>query len=73
MQEENEIQFKDIGSQNARKVRAYAIISKGDQPVKIKQGRWLIPSQSNLNQKYEVRRFYKNIWTCNCPDFQKET
>jgi len=69
MQEEK--QFKDIGSQNARKVRAYAIISKGDQPVKIKQDRWLIPSQSNLNQKYEVRRFYKNIWSCNCPDFQK--
>ena len=55
--------------ENIRKMRAYAIIAKGDTPKMIDKETFLIPSQSNPDKKYKV--IHHESWTCTCPDFQK--
>lgn len=52
-----------------RKIRGYAIISKGDNPEIVDNETFLVPSQSGSG-KYTVKLFrYKS--SCSCPDFQK--
>ncbi len=55
--------------ENIRKIRAYAILSKGDTPKKVNEETFILPSQSNPDRKYKIT--HKQEWTCNCPDFQK--
>lgn len=50
-----------------RKIRGYAIISKGDTPEKVGKALYRIPSQSG-NGVYLVY-FGKYQKTCNCPDY----
>jgi len=52
-----------------RRIRGYAIISKGEQIDKIDDDAFLVPSQ-NGNKKYRIS-VSKNEWTCTCPDFEK--
>lgn len=52
---------------DARKIRAYAIISKGDE-ISRESDCYLVPSQSG-NGKYKICEGEK--WTCSCPDFEK--
>lgn len=51
-----------------RKIRARAIISKGDVPTVISREEFVMPSQSG-NGKYKI--LHKEEWECNCPDFKK--
>ncbi len=51
-----------------RKIRAYAILAKGDTPTIVNQETFFVPSQSNKAKKYKVTHF--DDWTCECPDFQ---
>lgn len=53
-----------------RRIRGYAIISKGDTPQKIQRGMWSIPSQSG-NGRYIITRHADSFWTCECQDYQK--
>src|SRR3989338_8273789 len=53
-----------------RKIRGYAIISKGDSPEHIGRGVYRIPSQSG-NGVYIVAHHSAGNWTCNCPDHEK--
>ena len=56
---------------DGRKIRGYAIISKGDQPEVLNGKNFLVPSQSG-NGKYHVwHQGCGNDWLCSCPDFQK--
>jgi len=55
--------------ENIRKIRAYAILSKGDTPKKVNEETFILPSQSNPDKKYKIT--HKKEWTCTCPDFQK--
>lgn len=59
-----------IIDKDGRKIRGYAIISKGDMPEKLQRGMWAIPSQSGKG-KYIVTRHRSERWACDCPDFQK--
>ena len=52
----------------ARQIRGYAIISKGEQICKAGKDCYLIPSQSG-NGKYKV--CVGDVWSCTCPDFEK--
>ncbi len=52
---------------DARKIRAYAIISKGDNICE-EENCYFVPSQSS-NGKYKVCEGDK--WTCTCPDYEK--
>ncbi len=51
-----------------RKIRAYAILAKGDTPTIVNQETFFVPSQSSKAKKYKVTHF--DDWTCECPDFQ---
>lgn len=62
--------MKPIIDLNGRKIRGYAIISKGDMPEKLQKGMWTIPSQSG-NGKYIVQGHRYDKWSCNCPDYEK--
>src|SRR3989344_4592381 len=55
---------------NDRKIKGYAIISKGDLPEVVNKSTYFVPSQSNLNRKYKVTGAGYGRWACNCPDFQ---
>ncbi|MBI4159248.1 IS1/IS6 family transposase [Candidatus Woesearchaeota archaeon] len=52
-----------------RRKRAYALINSGKTPVIISEEEFLVPSQFNAEKKYNVK--FKDLWTCNCPDFQE--
>ncbi len=54
--------------EKVRKIRAYAIIAKGDTPKRIDKETFIIPSQHNPDKKYKVT--HKEEWTCTCPDFK---
>jgi putative transposase len=54
---------------NAREIRAYAIIAKGESPESVDSENWLVASQSG-NGKYRVTRTGTE-WSCECPDFSK--
>jgi len=60
-----------VQTDNSRKIRGYAIISKGDTPQIVDESTFLVPSQSE-NKKYTVIKGnqYKR-WECDCPDFLK--
>jgi transposase-like protein len=53
---------------DARMVRGYAIIAKGDKITQLDRETFLVPSQSK-NIKYQVRRV-NGEWHCECPDHQ---
>lgn len=53
----------------ARQIRGYSILAKGDTPEHIGRGAYRIPSQSG-NGVYIVSA-HPNRWECNCPDYQK--
>lgn len=52
---------------DARQIRAYAIISKGDSPIEIEENKFLIPSQSS-EKNYTV--FASGLWSCECKDYE---
>lgn len=54
-----------------RKIRGYAIISKGDTPEKVGRGVYCVPSQSNKGKGYIVFSHTYDRWECECPDWQK--
>jgi len=54
---------------NAREIRAYSILAKGDSPESVDSENWFVNSQSG-NGKYRVTRNGEN-WTCECPDHTK--
>ncbi len=60
---------KEIPDFEGRKIRGYAIISKGDNPEIIDNETFIVPSQSG-NGKYTVK-LYRNKASCSCPDYQK--
>jgi len=51
-----------------RKMRAFAIIAKGDMPRKVegKKEVFIVPSQSNPQKTYTVS--HNGAWKCTCPD-----
>jgi transposase-like protein len=51
---------------NARMIRGYAIIAKGDDPQKVGKDEYKIPSQSGEGH-YLVKKGYR-VWSCTCPD-----
>jgi len=51
---------------NARQIRGYAIIAKGDDPQEVGKDEYKIPSQSKEGH-YLVKKGYR-VWTCTCPD-----
>jgi len=53
---------------NARKLRGFSILAKGDLPEAIDKEHFLVPSQSGQG-KYTVE--HAESWACSCPDFQK--
>jgi transposase-like protein len=55
--------------ENLRKVRAFALISKGDVPKKIGEETFVVPSQSNPEERYIVK--HTNSWRCNCMDYKR--
>lgn len=61
-----------IKLENLRKIRALAIIAKGDTPEVIENNVWVVPSQHTPNKTYTVYKIDKNF-ACNCPDFVKNT
>jgi transposase-like protein len=56
---------------DGRKIRGYAIISKGDTPVKLARGVYRVPSQSEKGKSYVVLAHTHDRWQCECPDYQK--
>ncbi|HLG36755.1 MAG TPA: DDE-type integrase/transposase/recombinase [Nitrososphaera sp.] len=58
---------------DGRKIRGYAIISKGDTPEKLKRGVWRIPSQSGngsyLVQAHVHKGVERQLFECSCPDW----
>jgi len=62
---------KDLNlSQNSRKVKGYAIISKGDIPKEIAKNRWEVKSQ-RIDKVYTVTKERK--WRCTCIDYKHRT
>ena len=59
----NENQNED----EVRRIRGVAIISKGDEPRKIRRNVFLVPSQSEPNRKYAVT-LHGTKWSCPCKD-----
>lgn len=49
-----------------RKMRAYAIIAKGDMPKRQDRDIFVVPSQSNPQKTYTVS--HNGAWKCTCPD-----
>lgn len=62
-----EVERKNL--ENERKVRAFAILAKGDNPKLIEKDVYIVPSQSDSEKRYRVE--HNGGWTCTCPDFQK--
>src|SRR3989344_2544271 len=61
---------------DGRKIRGYAIISKGDTPEKIGRGVWKIASQSGngfytIESKHSEKTIWKQLYTCSCPDWER--
>lgn len=61
--------------QDGRKIRGYAIISKGDVPEKLKIGVWRIPSQSGkgyytIESHNNVKEDHRQFYACNCLDWK---
>jgi len=54
-----------------RKVRGYAIISKGDIPEQVKMGLYIVPSQANAKVKYRVTHHRGDLWSCDCLDHKE--
>ena len=52
-----------------RKIRGYAIISKGDVPEHISHGVYRLPSQSS-DAKYIIAHHNPDYWSCSCKDFE---
>jgi hypothetical protein len=52
-----------------RKMRAYAIIAKGDMPQKKDKDIFVVPSQSEPQKTYTVT--HNGGWHCTCPDHQE--
>ncbi|MGC9308976.1 MAG: IS1/IS1595 family N-terminal zinc-binding domain-containing protein, partial [Thermoplasmatota archaeon] len=52
-----------------RKIRAYAIIAKGDTPQMVNEETFILPSQSNPERNYTVT--HSQQWHCTCPDHKK--
>jgi len=54
-----------------RKMRAFAIIAKGDMPKRIEEHRevYVVPSQSQPQKTYTVT--HNGHWECTCPDHQE--
>jgi len=65
--------MKKIKTDNSRKIRGHAILSKGDEPQAIDNKTYFVPSQSEADKKYKVVMGDGNYhkWTCTCPDYQK--
>ena len=55
-----------VKAEKIRKMRAFAIISKGDMPKVKGKDIWVIPSQSNPDKTYTVT--HNGKWSCDCPD-----
>ncbi len=53
-----------------RKIRGYAIISKGDNIEKLGRGVFCVPSQSIQGKNYIVFSHGVDNWECECPDWQ---
>jgi transposase-like protein len=56
--------------ENLRKIRAYAILAKGDMPKVVDKEKYIVRSQSDSEKRYTVE--HNGQWTCTCPD-HKET
>lgn len=54
--------------ENIRKMRAYEILANGNTPKMINKETFLIPSQSNPQNRYKV--VHHEGWECSCPDFK---
>jgi len=66
------MEVKDkIQAEKIRKMRAFAIISKGDMPQKKDTDVFVMPSQSDAQKTYTVHKEHGE-WHCTCPD-HKET
>lgn len=52
---------------DARQVRGYSILAKGDSPIMVNEETFLVPSQSS-DQKYKVSHL--DGWSCECKDFK---
>ena len=52
-----------IDMEKLRKIRAYAILAKGDTPKRVDEETFIIPSQHNPNRKYKVMRGLENVNT----------
>src|SRR3989344_2028429 len=50
-----------------RKIRGIGIVTKGDEPKKIKKNTYLIPSQSETNRKYAIT-IHGTKYSCTCKD-----
>ena len=55
--------------ENLRKVRAFAILAKGDMPKVAGKEIFIVPSQHDKEKRYTVS--HNGEWECTCPDFQK--
>jgi transposase-like protein len=55
-----------IKLERLRKMRAYAIIAKGDMPQRKDRDIFVVPSQSNPQKTYTVT--HNGGWHCTCPD-----
>ena len=62
-----EVERKNL--ENLRKVRAFAILAKGDMPKVAGKEIFIVPSQSDKEKRYTVS--HNGRWECTCPDFQK--
>ncbi len=65
---ENKNFTEKTASEQMRVVRGYAIISKGDTPIKVNENTFTIPSQ-NGNGEYTIKTGKKYI--CSCPDYEE--
>ncbi len=55
--------------ENLRKMRAFAIIAKGDMPKVIGKEMFVVPSQSDNERRYTVS--HNGRWECSCPDHRE--
>ncbi|HEC88577.1 MAG TPA: IS6 family transposase [Thermoplasmata archaeon] len=62
-----EVERKNL--ENLRKVRAFAILAKGDMPKVAGKEIFIVPSQHDKEKRYTVS--HNGGWECTCPDFQK--
>ena len=67
MSKVGEIEKQNLES--IRKVRAFAILAKGDTPRAIGNETFVVPSQSDNEKRYTVT--HNGKWVCSCPDYEK--